>query len=414
MLLALYAAISMARAYLLCFDVFYQMPPHMRRSTYFLLFGITAITVALIVFIAGRQDLLAVLSLVALCIAMLCFVEALNKSKATNVAVTSRYLIFGNLSTTILVLGQDMEVLDWNKKGPGAIAPLPQPRYMETFSHYRQRIIEEGKGKVSPHGENIISATFEGAEHNYLISLEEVRQKKRSLGYIVEISDVSNLYSTLRYIEEIAAIDQLTGLYNRNAYLNMVRQLTTPQNLPLIVVVGDVNRLKYYNDNYGHLYGDDLLITVADIIKQSLPKHAFVARIGGDEFVVLLPGGAAQDAITFIEEVERRCEQVANKIFGRPSISWGYAQMRQGDNYNDIFVQADQIMYAVKRSQQQFRPSGMVPDAQAREGAYQPPIAVSQMLLEEQVRPSPEEAVQPAQQMPVEEAAEQKENPIAQ
>lgn len=358
----IYAAIMLVKCYLLCFNVFYQMPAHMRRSARYLLSGISAIAVASIAYFIFPLTIAFSIHIAAVGVMLVCFHDAFSVANSANVIVTSREFVFGSLSTMILVLSRKDRVLDWNKKDKGSAAPLPEPIYKEPFRHYRERMLREGNGKVSPHGDNIITTMHGDVERHYLITTHEIGRKKRMFGYIVEISEVSSIYSVLRYLEEIAIIDQLTGIYNRNAYLGMVASMTQPENMPLLVLVGDVNNLKRLNDTLGHLCGDHLLNAVSEIINQNMPAGTFAARIGGDEFVLLVPRGSEEIAQKFITDSDEACTHHTSTEYGIPSISWGYALMTSpAQAYNDVFAKADAMMYAAKKKHTQFRSSGFVP-----------------------------------------------------
>ncbi|MCL1830397.1 MAG: GGDEF domain-containing protein, partial [Oscillospiraceae bacterium] len=167
----------------------------------------------------------------------------------------------------------------------------------------------------------------------------------------------------LRNFEGIVLYDQLTQLHNRNAYIDVVNQIVKPENMPLVIFIGDVNRLKQINDSYGHQVGDELLVMVSNFIREVQPPGSFVARVGGDEFVLLIPGGSQELADQFVQDMIMRCSSVSHDVFGSPSISWGYSIMTSTDqSYNEVFSEADKIMYSYKRSRHAFRSSGLVPD----------------------------------------------------
>lgn len=356
-----YVASMLIKGMLLCLNVFYQMPRHMRRSSYYLLTGISMYLVANFAGII-LPPLNFDLVLVAAALMMMCFFDAFYAAVSANVIVTSRDFVFGSLDTMILVLSRENRILDWNKKTIASLAFLPKPIYREPFTRYRRRILEEGSGRVSPHGDNIITTTHENREIHYLITQHEVQNRSRKLGYIVEIAEVTRIYSVLRFLEDIAMVDQLTGLYNRNAYLNMVRRLVYEERIPLLVVVGDVNGLKLLNDTCGHLVGDELLVAVARIIAENAPSGSYACRIGGDEFVLLMPDGGTEDAKKFISVVNKGCAGAGSDRYGTPSISWGYAVREdQSRSYNEVFAEADLMMYSTKRERFQFTSSGMVP-----------------------------------------------------
>lgn len=362
---ALYGVAALVKSYLLCFNVFYQMPRHMRRSAYYMLAALTIIGVATILELMFQNQLVYLIFLFALVLMLLNLYNTFSAAPSANVIVTSRDFVFGNLSTLILVLSRKMNILDWNKKGANSTAPLPQPKYRESFDSYKARMIKETGGRISPHDASIISIMADGQEQQYLLSLREVNSKKRKFGFLAEISEITSVYSVMRYFEEIAVLDRLTGLYNRNAYMMMVPNMLVPELMPLAVIVGDVNNLKRINDTHGHLTGDMLLSAVAGYIHTSVPVGSVSARIGGDEFVILLPGGTEAQCERFVNEVQAKCEADTGQEYGVPSVSWGFAIMQSvEEEYNAVFAHADAIMYASKKSHLTFRSSGLMPTMQ--------------------------------------------------
>lgn len=355
---------SLVRSYLLCLNVFYQMPRHMRKSTIYLLLGITAC----LLFCFGRlwfktPFILTWLALFA--IAALGFLyHAFSVTFSRNVIATSRDFVFSTLPALVLVLSQKNRILDWNHKSPATLSPFPQPGYLEDFGKYKNRILADCKGRISPHGENIITLD-RGGELHYSIDLHDVAYKGELYGRMAVISEITNIYSTFRHLENIAMYDQLTGLHSRNSYMNTVLQIAQPENMPLVIIVGDVNGLKPLNDTKGHLAGDALLATVAQHIKAALPQGAYAARIGGDEFAILMPAQSLEAADRFTEAVNAACATVHDELYGTPSISWGAVVMESADeDYNAAFERADAIMYNQKRAGFVFRSSGLVPGAQ--------------------------------------------------
>ncbi|MDR0425396.1 MAG: diguanylate cyclase [Clostridiales Family XIII bacterium] len=365
-----YIIIVIARCYLLCFNVFYQMPRHMRRSTHYMIIAITFIAASRGAYLLVSHNLALMMEIAAIVFALERFFSAFHIANSSNVIVTSREFVFSNLSTIVLTISLKGRILDWNKRADSGFGPLPLPQYKQPIEKYRAMIISEGKGVVSPHDANIVTTTFDGIERHYQFVNHEIRHKGRLFGYLVEISEVTKLYSVLRYLEEIAMFDQLTDMYNRNAYMSVAPNMIEAANMPLAIIVGDVNDLKKMNDTLGHLCGDRLLITVASLVRGESPDGAFAARIGGDEIVLLIPRGGDDAAQRFMENVDSKCAAIHDKEFGSPSISWGYAIMdSEGDDYNEVFSRADAMMYARKQKMKEAAGagnlSGFVPPAAA-------------------------------------------------
>jgi diguanylate cyclase (GGDEF)-like protein len=301
----------------------------------------------------------------ALIIALQTLFTAFFIANSSNVIVTGRDFVFQNLSTIVLTVSRKGNILDWNKKEKDGCAPLPNPMYKEPYPQYRQRIIDTYNGIVSKYDENILSVKVGGDENHLLFTWHDIGFLDRKFGYLVEISDVTKSYQTIRYFEEIALSDNLTGLHNRNAYIEEVKQIGIAENMPLCIIVGDVNNLKKTNDSIGHLHGDRLLRMIADAIKEAAQGSFFIARIGGDEIAILARNSEADAARAFTEAVDAILAQIDDEHFGVPSISWGWAVMHDAaEDYNSLFREADAVMYESKKRLKEISLSGVVPERQ--------------------------------------------------
>ena len=413
----IYAAIVIIRAYLLCLNVFYQMPPHTRRSTIYNIFGISSLAILLVLSALWSSQFLApvtttraiflltpILVPIALTIMLGPLFRAQKIMPAADVIVTSREFIMSGLSTTVFALNNNMRILDWNKekKDWDSELHIPMPRYRETLENYRKRIVKMDMARFSPYSENIIIMGNAKKEKHYLMNLHEVGNKSRKFGHILETAEVTPLYMALRYFENIAYIDTLTGLYNRNAYLSYVKQNITEHNMPMLILISDIDYLKKINDTYGHLVGDELIIAIANVIKKEAPNNAFVARIGGDEIVMLLPGGDEAAAEDFVKNVTDELQEIKHELFGSPSISWGYSLMMSTDeSYNDAFGKADAMMYGFKRTRNDFSMSGRLQDEPPPDNIdprTTEPTSDTFDLPQEEVTAKPDDMIEPAEE----------------
>ncbi|NMD42391.1 MAG: diguanylate cyclase [Firmicutes bacterium] len=108
-------------------------------------------------------------------------------------------------------------------------------------------------------------------------------------------------------IRYISFHDILTGLYNRAFIEEEMHRLDTDRQLPISIIVADLNGLKLVNDTYGHSVGDQMLRIVADILKKSCRKDDIIARWGGDEFLVLLPRTSGDKVQTIFKRIRKKC-----------------------------------------------------------------------------------------------------------
>jgi diguanylate cyclase (GGDEF)-like protein len=356
------------KSFRLCFNVFYQMPRHMQGSTLLLisaLVGATAVNVLALVIGTKSCYLLYILMLIFI---MNRAYSGFFRASASNVIATSRQFVFSNLSTQIFILSRKGRILEWNTPQDNYLIRTTQPKYLQPYTDYREKLIEAGAGIVSPHDSNVLTLTIGDKEHDILIHRHPISEGKKQFGELIEITEVTNIYTVLHQMEQISFVDQMTGLRNRNAYITKAQDIMTQENMPLLIFVGDVNNLKNVNDKLGHVVGDRMLTDVAEILKGCAPEDAFLARIGGDEFAMLIPNADEALGGQYIANVEEKCDAIFDEEYGRPNVSIGYAVARSAiEDYNTVFEEADAYMYSRKKVyKEQTNPgrqlSGMLPE----------------------------------------------------
>jgi diguanylate cyclase (GGDEF)-like protein/PAS domain S-box-containing protein len=170
-------------------------------------------------------------------------------------------------------------------------------------------------------------------------------------GCVLVFRDSSERKERQKRIEYLSYHDQLTELYNRRFFEEELRRLDVERNLPLSIIYADVNGLKVVNDAFGHEFGDRLLTLVADAMKATCRADDIIARIGGDEFLILLPQTDREQAEGIIDRIKERLGVV--RINGiSASVSLGLDTKTDATQLtSDAMNRAEQHMYQRKISE---------------------------------------------------------------
>jgi len=182
---------------------------------------------------------------------------------------------------------------------------------------------------------------------------------------------MNRLESQHEAMKDLAMRDQLTSLYNRHYLHEEVPGLITDAHeggLPLSLMVADIDHFKLINDVHGHKAGDLVIEQVAKALQGICRRDDLVARVGGEEFVAVLPGVALEDALIRAEVIRTRI--AALKPGGIPiTVSIGIAALVEDETYDDLFRRADSAMYRAKvagRDRVEVVESGLRQDEETR------------------------------------------------
>jgi len=162
------------------------------------------------------------------------------------------------------------------------------------------------------------------------------------------LRDVSEQKRLEKKLEYLSYNDVLTGLYNRRFFEEELRRLNVQRNLPLTLVMADVNGLKLINDSFGHAMGDELLKKVGEVIIKGCRSDDIVARLGGDEFIILLPRTDTMEAEQIVERIKAYAskEKVGSIAI---SISFGWeSKNNEEEDIQEVLKKAEDYMYKKK------------------------------------------------------------------
>jgi diguanylate cyclase (GGDEF)-like protein len=166
---------------------------------------------------------------------------------------------------------------------------------------------------------------------------------------MISIENITVLKQAEEYLRYLGTHDVMTELYNRAFFEETLLDLETNRQDPIAMIVMDLNNLKPTNDHYGHQIGDKLIRRTAEILKAGVGEGQITARIGGDEFVIIMPGSGLADAHGLIERIQSLVV-LNNKYYGEPelSISLGAAVSEPGLSLEKVISLADDAMYKNK------------------------------------------------------------------
>jgi diguanylate cyclase (GGDEF)-like protein len=183
------------------------------------------------------------------------------------------------------------------------------------------------------------------------IKLRKAIQESAStnLRLVQQMQKVAELNQQL---EKLATTDSLTSLLNRRAFehsLSLELAIVERRSTPLSLVIIDIDHFKRINDNYGHAGGDKVLQIIATSLTSIARNIDVVARIGGEEFAVILPN---TDAASSLGVAERMRTAVANADWPDTplTISLGTATLLNSENASSLFARADKALYSAKQN----------------------------------------------------------------
>jgi diguanylate cyclase (GGDEF)-like protein len=179
----------------------------------------------------------------------------------------------------------------------------------------------------------------------------ELKHSRQKLKYMLQEQQ-----KIIKQLEELANTDSLTGLYNRRYFFYLAEQeinRAKRYQLPLSIIIIDIDKFKNINDNFGHNVGDDVLKITTKTIMSYLRSTDYCGRFGGEEFVILLPNTDQTGAKITAERIRQELAKM-KMIAGGNSVSitasFGVASYSPGnDEIDTIIQQADQALYIAKR-----------------------------------------------------------------
>lgn len=216
----------------------------------------------------------------------------------------------------------------------------------ESFSEQLQDLWE---GKTFQQRE-VVNYSLSGDAVNIHMQFSVLDSHRHDWGLVLlSLVDITARKKAEAYLEYLGKHDVLTQLRNRAYYAEELNRLTRKGSWPLSVIAIDLNGLKVVNDEHGHAAGDSMLRRVGEVLAKAVDAPACAARIGGDEFTVLLPGTDKRGAQALQDRIVSMLD-LNNQFYPGQhlSLAMGIASCQSGDAVEATINRADQAMYAEK------------------------------------------------------------------
>lgn len=268
--------------------------------------------------------------------------------------------MFHTIKGALFLIKRDGEILFMNKdseqiisKGKGDNETLYIDRNVQWVAFHIKNLIEKVKND---------DIRIEGVETNIqdkdgnLISVVMSAVSGHYHGHEVVVLNLFDL-TTQKKAEEIlkntALKDELTGLYNRHFLESIIDgeiKRAQRHNIPFSAILLDLDHFKKVNDQWGHPVGDSALRFTADIVKENIRESDLAIRIGGEEFLILMPNTDTKGAIATAEKIRRVVETSVHPVIGNFSASFGVAERLDNEEYKHLYKRVDGALYQAKEN----------------------------------------------------------------
>ena len=219
----------------------------------------------------------------------------------------------------------------------------------EMGNHFARELVDLWNGKLTYEREGI-NYSLNGEPINIQLDFRIMPDHEEDFSWaLVSIQDITARKKAEDYLRYLGTRDVMTGLFNRGYFEEILVTLEKQRKEPVSVIIADLNDLKQANDTLGHQAGDKLIRRAAEVFTAAFGPEQLVARIGGDEFIIILPDTPEDVVVEYIKQIDALI-RLNNKFYREPelSISLGAATSKPGVLLEKVINVADDAMYRNK------------------------------------------------------------------
>ncbi|WKZ41328.1 MAG: diguanylate cyclase [Anaerolineales bacterium] len=292
-------------------------------------------------------------------IAALAFAFSLFRYRLLDIIPVARDVLIEKMTEGVLVIDSQNRIVDMN---PAARNMLDVPASMlgesvdKVLSHWRR----VDRDSLSMANTSVVFELRKGETIAYveMRATPIMDYKDRKVGRLVVLHDITRLKNTQNELKLLATRDSLTGVINRGHFMELaereiLRAKRYKRKLSLIMM--DLDYFKNVNDTYGHQAGDHVLVELANLCGHMIRKIDVFARLGGEEFALLLPEIDGQAALQLAERLRSSFASMTMDVDSRPfnvTISMGVTEFERygGDRLEEMLHRADRALYHAKET----------------------------------------------------------------
>lgn len=221
----------------------------------------------------------------------------------------------------------------------------------EMEKHFREQLIELWNGNLF-HQREVVNYALDGSERFVLLQFSVLPGHEKDWSLVqVALTDITARKKAEAYLEYLGKHDVLTKLHNRAFYMDELNRLERKSLRPVSIIIIDLNGLKETNDTLGHDAGDALLRRLGEVLNGAVTQPNHAARIGGDEFAILMPGVDQNAVVAMIDNIDKLL-QINNQFYSSAqlTIAMGFATSETGESMETLVKRADMAMYENKQA----------------------------------------------------------------